>query len=221
MKKKFMFFASALILALFVSTSCKKEDNDDSTDIAALLLAGTGSSSTSSNCVSLPSKWTGTGGTVPGVYNCTVSGKIYTCIPTTGSTVVVTYASGTAGALGPVDFPGLTNQYATRGITSKLIGTSNNTFMYNTSSQQTAHDVGSGTVTVSNYDSNGFPKSASNGFTITYTYASGGKIPIIVSFQGNEYTYDSKGWQSKYAFDPTIANVITNITTEGSLSICN
>lgn len=100
-------------------------------------------------------------------------------------------------------------------------GTSNNTFTYNTSNQQTAHDVGSGTITVSNYDSNGFPKSASNGFTITYTYASGGKIPSTVAFQGNEYTYDSKGWQSKYAFDPTIANVITTITAEGSLSICN
>lgn len=122
MKKKFMFLATALVLAVFVSVNCKKDEKDDSTGVAALLLAASGSGSSTSNCVNLPSKWTGTGGTVPGVYNCTVSGKVYTCIPTSGSTVVVTYASGTAGALGPVDFPGLTNQYATRGITSKLVG---------------------------------------------------------------------------------------------------
>jgi|GEM_PF-5924624 len=220
MKNKSGLLIITATLLLFVSANCKKDEKDDSTGIAALLLAAS-SGNSSSNCVNLPSKWTGTGGFNAGIYNCTVSGKVYTCIPNSGSTVVVTYSSGTAGALGPVDFPGLTNQYAARGVTSKLIGTSSSTFTYNSSNQQTAHDVGSGAITVSNYDSNGFPKSASNGTSITYTYTSGGKIPNVVTFTGNEYTYDSKGIQTKYVFDPTGTNAITTIATEGSLSICN
>ncbi|TGL70184.1 hypothetical protein [Leptospira kmetyi] len=202
-----------LAAVLLVSADCKKNESDDNTSLAAALVA-----LANGNCFNVPQKIAVKDGNSSAVttYTCAVAGKIYTCVPNTGNTVVRTYSTAVAAKLGVVDPPPFSNQHVQRGLVSRVEGATTNTFAYNSSNQLTA--VASPTVTYSNYDTLGFPKTTSGGQTITNTYAAGATKPTTSSDGAMTYTYDSNGWATKIDFgfgQPTTAE------NTGSLSICD
>ncbi len=203
----------SLALFLFVTGACKKDKSDDTGLLTGLIVLAGG------NCFSLPQQVIvkdGNGAQTT-TYNCTVAGKVYTCSPVGGgNSVIRTYSSSSAGKLGVVDPPPLSNLHAQRGLTSRVEGGTTNTFTYNSSNQLTAV-ASPAIVTYSNYDANGFPKSNSSGQNLVYTYAAGATIPTTSADGAFTYTYDSKGWGTKVDFgfgNPTTAENI------GSVSIC-
>ncbi|TGM07173.1 hypothetical protein EHQ76_05080 [Leptospira barantonii] len=211
MKKSIVSLCLAVVFLL--SVDCKKNESDDNTSLVAALVA-----LANGNCFNVPQKVAVKDGNSSAVttYTCTVVGKVYTCVPGTGNTVVRTYSSAAAAKLGVVDPPPFSNQHVQRGLTGRVEGSTTNAFTYNSSNQLTA--VASPTVTYSNYDTYGFPKTNSAGQTITNTYASGATKPTTSSDGAMTYTYDSNGWATKIDFgfgQPTTAE------NTGSLAICD
>ncbi|EMY78085.1 hypothetical protein LEP1GSC060_1742 [Leptospira weilii serovar Ranarum str. ICFT] len=167
------------------------------------------------SCFNLPQKVEVTAGGPTVTYNCSVSGKVYTCVPSDGgNSIVRTYASAAGAKLGVIDPPGTGNAHAQRGLASSDGGAT--TYTYDSSNQLVS--VASPAVTTySNYDTNGFPQSNSAGRNITYTYTAGSKIPTTSADGAFTYTYDSKGWGTKmsgFGMDTIAVN-------SGSLEICD
>lgn len=213
-KMKKLIASLNLAALLFLSATCKKKESDDNTSLVAALVA-----LANGNCLNVPQKVVVKDGNAATTttFNCVVTGKIYTCVPTTGNTVIRTYSTAAAAKLGVVDPPPFSNQHVQRGLVSRVEGATTNTFTYNSSNQLTA--VASPTVTYSNYDTYGFPKSNSAGQTITNTFAAGATKPTSsTDGAGMTYTYDSNGWATKVDFgfgQPTTAE------NTGSLAICD
>ncbi|MBM9576418.1 hypothetical protein JWG45_04540 [Leptospira sp. 201903070] len=207
--KKILISMSLALFLLFIS-DCKKEESDDTALLTGLIALAGG------NCFSLPQQVIvkdGNGAQTT-TYNCAVVGKVYTCVPVGGgNTVVRTYSSAVAAKLGVVDPPPFSNQHVQRGLLSRVEGATTNTFTYNSSHQLTS--VTAPTVTYSNYDANGFPKSNSSGQNLVYTFSAGSSIPATSADGANTYTYDSKGWATKVDFgfgNPTTAENIGTVT---------
>ncbi|MBW0431997.1 hypothetical protein HGB47_00030 [Leptospira yasudae] len=202
-----------LAVFLFLTADCKKTESDDNTSLVAALVA-----LANGNCFNVPQRVVIKDGNSAATttFTCAVAGKVYTCVPNTGNTVVRTYSTAVAAKLGVVDPPSFSNQHVQRGLVNRVEGATTNTFTYNSSNQLTA--VAPPTVTYSNYDSYGFPKTTSGGQTITNTYAAGASKPTTSSDGAMTYTYDSNGWATKIDFgfgQPTTAE------NTGSLAICD
>ncbi|MCG6143418.1 hypothetical protein [Leptospira bandrabouensis] len=203
---------SYLVMLVIFVQNCEADKKNNDTLIAGLAIASL------SNCFSVPAQAIVKDGNAATTvtYNCTVSGKVYTCEPTGGGNKVVrTYSSATAAKLGVVDPPSLSNQHVQRGLEKRTEGATETNFVYNASNQ--LQSVSSPTVTYSNYDDRGFPRSNSSGSTITYTYEGSRTIPTTVSDAANTYTYDNRGWATKVSFG--FGNP-TTVEYSGSLGIC-
>ncbi|TGM01529.1 hypothetical protein [Leptospira jelokensis] len=205
-------FTIYLMLVTLSFQNCNSEEKNDQTLLAGLVLASL------SNCFSVPEQAVvkdGNSATTT-TYNCSVSGKVYTCVPKDGgNTVTRTYVSAELAKLSIVDPPSFSNQHVQRGLQKRVEGTTETNFVYNASNQ--LQSVSSPAATYSNYDANGFPKSNSIGNTITYTYESGRTIPKTVADGANTYTYDNRGWATQVSFG--FGNP-TTIEYSGSLGIC-
>ncbi|WP_232227771.1 hypothetical protein [Leptospira wolbachii] len=201
-----------LVLLVVFFQNCEAEKKDNNALVAGLAIASL------SNCFSVPAQAIVKDGNAATTvtYNCSVSGKVYTCAPTDGGNKVVrTYTSATAAKLSVVDPPSFSNQHVQRGLEKRVEGATETAFVYNASNQ--LQSVSSPAATYSNYDEKGFPKSNSTGSTITYTYEGSRTIPTTVSDAANTYTYDNRGWATKVSFG--FGNP-TTIEYTGSLGIC-
>ncbi len=203
----------SIVLAVVTLQNCGSDKKDNNLLLAGLALAA------SSNCFSVPAQAAVADGNSSSVktFNCTVTGRIYTCTATTGGNPVIrTYSSIDGAKLSVVDPPSFSNQHVQRGLGKRVEGTTENTFVYNASNQLVSV-ASTSNVTYSNYDVNGFPKNNSSGGTITYTYSASGKIPVTVNDGIFTYTYDSRGWATKV--DMGFGNP-TTVTYSGTLEIC-
>lgn len=200
---------SYLFLIVLGFSNCEIEKKNNNVLLAGLAIAA------GSNCFSVPSQSVVTDGATVKTFNCSVSGKVYTCVPTDASnTIIRTYTSSTAAKLSVVDPPSYSNQHVQRGLAKRVEGATETTFVYNASHQlQTV----SPSAVYSNLDEKGFPKTNSYGVTITYTYEGSRTIPTTVDDVMFKYTYDNNGWATKVSLGGGTPSTVVNT---GSLGIC-
>ncbi|EMJ97483.1 MULTISPECIES: hypothetical protein [unclassified Leptospira] len=182
----------ALLLLFSLHWHCGGDSKSDSLALALLI--------PNRSCLVLP-KMVQRQDSSTTTYQCSVSGLVYTCIDSSGSSYVRTYLSVETAKLGLIEAPILNSAISQRGLESYMILDSSNvasqhyTFIYDSSQRIVSmkDELFSLVYTYSNYDEFGFPKNG-NGGTFSYTYTTGSARPNKIAEGGFFSDYDSNGW---------------------------
>ncbi|MCB1175704.1 MAG: hypothetical protein KDK39_19170 [Leptospiraceae bacterium] len=220
--------AMSVILLLSACTqlglSEEKSDAQDLLGLGALLLAN---STNSQNCAEFPQTITDSTGT----WTCSVAGLVRSCSCTSGcgtyTSVSWTYSSVAVALKGVADSPWAAAAVLPTGFRGVQIkhnsGGTNYTITstLDTSDRLSTWSIAGGasaTLTLSNYDTNGFPQNYTGSATgtVSYVYGAGGNKPTkITNSNGNVFNY-SNGIMSSYDSGGS-----TTVTSSGTIKMCN